>query len=376
MVPQGIAIHRPIVYGNIAHYVPPADRPASWPTEHTHRWTVAVRSATGPPPLSHRRRGPRFDGQEDVDAIEEDDLVGGADDLTHFIRRVTFKLHDTYPNPNRSIDKPPFQVTETGWGEFEIAIKIFFVQESGEKPLQLTHSLKLHDWKSLPSQTTGAHGPVTIALEPVPPGPSAAAAAASRPTEPPDLPGPSRPLKPGEPLPGSGQGGEDGMDLDAEGELDLDGLPPPPPEDPPSTKPDPPATAEAADAPEDDASAADGEKSSKPPPQPAHAINSWQYDEIIFTSPTETFYATLLSLPPTPLPQSSRPGRTAHRLGASGHGGELTQDLEEREGRRLEWARNEVVRMGEAMRQRLIGREKELEGIKRDVATLQQAQLV
>lgn len=45
------------------------------------------------------------------------------------------------------IDKPPYSVTETGWGEFEIQIKIFFVPESGEKPLTVLHHLKLHPWQ-------------------------------------------------------------------------------------------------------------------------------------------------------------------------------------------------------------------------------------
>lgn len=35
-------------------------------------------------------------------------------------------------------------MTETGWGEFEIQIKLYFVPESGEKPQTLWHSLKLH----------------------------------------------------------------------------------------------------------------------------------------------------------------------------------------------------------------------------------------
>jgi YEATS domain-containing protein 4 len=33
-------------------------------------------------------------------------VVGGADDLSYFIKRVTFKLHDTYPTPNRSASLP------------------------------------------------------------------------------------------------------------------------------------------------------------------------------------------------------------------------------------------------------------------------------
>lgn len=45
-----------------------------------------------------------------------------------------------------AIEKAPFEVTETGWGEFDIIIKIFFVPEAFEKPLTFTHHLKLHPW--------------------------------------------------------------------------------------------------------------------------------------------------------------------------------------------------------------------------------------
>ena len=34
------------------------------------------------------------------------------------------------------ITKPPYEVSETGWGEFEVVIKIFFV-DSAEKPVSL-----------------------------------------------------------------------------------------------------------------------------------------------------------------------------------------------------------------------------------------------
>lgn len=61
------------------------------------------------------------------------------------------------------MDKPPFEVTETGyaplplssllktfifnrWGEFEIQIRIHFIPEAGEKPILLYHHLKLHPW--------------------------------------------------------------------------------------------------------------------------------------------------------------------------------------------------------------------------------------
>ena len=44
------------------------------------------------------------------------------------------------------IEGPPFEVEETGWGEFEVAIKFYFVPESVEKPQTLWYGLKLHPW--------------------------------------------------------------------------------------------------------------------------------------------------------------------------------------------------------------------------------------
>lgn len=44
------------------------------------------------------------------------------------------------------IEHPPFEVSETGWGEFEIQIKLFFVPECTEKAQTLFHFLKLHPY--------------------------------------------------------------------------------------------------------------------------------------------------------------------------------------------------------------------------------------
>lgn len=40
----------------------------------------------------------------------------------------------------------PFTVTETGWGEFDITIKLYYVNDSGEKPQTLYHYLRLHPY--------------------------------------------------------------------------------------------------------------------------------------------------------------------------------------------------------------------------------------
>ncbi len=39
-----------------------------------------------------------------------------------------------------------FEISETGWGEFEIAIKLYYVPESNEKPQTLYHHLRLHPY--------------------------------------------------------------------------------------------------------------------------------------------------------------------------------------------------------------------------------------
>ena len=42
-----------------------------------------------------------------------------------------------------AVKKFPFEINLSGWGEFEIGIKIFFV-DPAEKPVELIHFLKLH----------------------------------------------------------------------------------------------------------------------------------------------------------------------------------------------------------------------------------------
>lgn len=51
-----------------------------------------------------------------------------------YLLQVHFKLHESYANQNRVLTKPPYEVTETGWGEFEIVIKIFF-HDPNERPV-------------------------------------------------------------------------------------------------------------------------------------------------------------------------------------------------------------------------------------------------
>lgn len=171
-----------------------------------------------------------------------------------------------------AIERPPFEVTETGWGEFDIIIKIFFVAEAAEKPLTFTHHLKLHPW------------PLDLSSLPAPPSPSAG--------------------------------------------LDPGSAPPP----------DPPAVV-------------------------LSPVHSWQYEEIVFVEPTETFYATLLARPPAPLPRANRHPRTLiHALGGGGNFGEFSLEMEKQEGDRMEDARRKALAEIEEMRKTLVGHEKDLSG--------------
>jgi len=256
---RGLSIYRPIIYGNIAEVLKPEDRQPSTPTNHTHRWTVAVRSAASAP---------------------NSDTVGGADDLSYFIKRVTFKLHETIPNPTRNVDKPPFEVTETGWGEFEVQIRITFAPESGEKNVMTYHHLKLHPWQLVQAGDTEA----------------------------------------------------------------------------------PPL-----------------EEARKLGP-----VHSWQYDEIVFHDPFQSFLNLLMQHPPTPLPKERRrpvpfhtasiaPGANAQekekqKKDSEGGTPEFALTMVQEEAGRLEKARKEVIAETDKWRAILIEKENELEKLRKEEA--------
>lgn len=104
---QGLTIVKPIVYGNVARSFGKKREDDG----HTHQWTVYVK------PYNN-------------------------EDMSAYVKKVHFKLHESYANPNRILTKPPYEVTETGWGEFEVVIKLYF-HDPTERPVTLYHILKL-----------------------------------------------------------------------------------------------------------------------------------------------------------------------------------------------------------------------------------------
>ena len=108
---KGVTIVKPIVYGNHSQHFGKKREPDG----HTHDWTVYVK------PFNN-------------------------EDMSSYVKKVQFKLHDSYANCNRVVSQPRngvYEVSESGWGEFEVQIKIHFHDSTGEKPVTFYHLLKL-----------------------------------------------------------------------------------------------------------------------------------------------------------------------------------------------------------------------------------------
>ena len=105
---KGVTLVKPVVFGNVSkQFGKKRDNDG-----HTHEWTVYFKP---------------YDNE----------------DMSQYIKKVHFKLHESYANPNRVVSKPPYEVSETGWGEFEVQVKIHFNDAANEKPLIFYHVLKL-----------------------------------------------------------------------------------------------------------------------------------------------------------------------------------------------------------------------------------------
>lgn len=196
-------------------------------------------------------------------------------------------------------------MTETGWGEFEVQIKIFFVPEAGEKPLTILHHLKLHPWSSSVA-TVGAqrNAPVSDASA------HASQAASSF---------------------------------------------------PPSSQSEPHTRNDTQQHTQQDVSLP---AAISPPP----VVHSWQYEEIVFPEPLEAFYDILIAHPPTPWPATSADALlNTDSLSSSSHNvhtptGQLIDALsleaQRAEADRIDLARIDAVQQLDADRAKLIHTEK------------------
>uniref|UniRef100_A0A914MEQ5 Kinesin motor domain-containing protein n=1 Tax=Meloidogyne incognita TaxID=6306 RepID=A0A914MEQ5_MELIC len=81
-------------------------------TDFTHKWTVYVR-AVGPEQFTDRS----------------------------FIRKIVFRLHESFTNPEREVSNPPFEVSECGFGSFDMVITIYFAGQ--KKSYKINYNLDL-----------------------------------------------------------------------------------------------------------------------------------------------------------------------------------------------------------------------------------------
>ncbi|KAJ2157856.1 transcription factor TFIIF complex subunit Tfg3 [Coemansia sp. RSA 552] len=63
--------------------------------------------------------------------------------LLPYVRKVEFLLHETFENPRRVVHHAPFRIEEEGWGEFDLIIKIHFVDCA--EVFRIEHDLSFHD---------------------------------------------------------------------------------------------------------------------------------------------------------------------------------------------------------------------------------------
>ncbi|XP_062935355.1 YEATS domain-containing protein 4-like [Cynocephalus volans] len=119
---KGVTMVKPIVDGNVGRYFGKKRRWAH------HQWTVYVKPYRN-------------------------------EDKSAYVKKIQFKLHGSHGNPLRVVTKPPSKITETGWGEFEIIIQIFFM-DPNERPVTLYLLLKLFQ-----SDTNATLGKKTVVSE-------------------------------------------------------------------------------------------------------------------------------------------------------------------------------------------------------------------
>jgi YEATS domain-containing protein 4 len=68
----------------------------------------------------------------------------GSEDISNYVASVEFTMDPSYPEPIKNITQPPFEVQLTGWGEFNIGIKLYF-KDSSMEPVQHQKFLHLFD---------------------------------------------------------------------------------------------------------------------------------------------------------------------------------------------------------------------------------------
>ena len=76
-------------------------------------------------------------------------MRGTTNEPLTFVRAVEFHLHESFAVPVREVLQPPFELHDTGWGEFQTKMVVHFV-DPAEDPITLIHTLRLYPLEGEP----------------------------------------------------------------------------------------------------------------------------------------------------------------------------------------------------------------------------------
>lgn len=65
-------------------------------------------------------------------------------DIQHFVEKVVFRLHDSFPKPKRVCKEPPYKVEESGYAGFLMPIEVYFKNKEEPKKVFFNYDLFLN----------------------------------------------------------------------------------------------------------------------------------------------------------------------------------------------------------------------------------------
>ncbi|XP_022258556.1 protein AF-9-like isoform X2 [Limulus polyphemus] len=63
--------------------------------------------------------------------------------IQHFVEKVVFHLHESFPKHKRVIKEPPYQVSESGYAGFNMLIDVHFRNKEEPKKVEFEYDLYL-----------------------------------------------------------------------------------------------------------------------------------------------------------------------------------------------------------------------------------------
>ncbi|XP_078695314.1 protein ENL-like [Branchiostoma floridae x Branchiostoma belcheri] len=67
-----------------------------------------------------------------------------GNNAAHFIDKVVFHLHESFPKPKRAVKEPPYEVSESGYAGFLLPIEVYFKNKEEPRKVQFQYDLFLY----------------------------------------------------------------------------------------------------------------------------------------------------------------------------------------------------------------------------------------